>query len=141
MLYDIQDCSLSVADKYYYLIEKRRRIILCQYHYTKRSAMETVGCVQCPPKTIHSFYYELNGKSYCRIHYSLLPKTQCFGCHQAVLKQFVQHRDIPEKIWHPECYMIYKVNLKYNYQCSILNMHMQFWGVKLAPLHQPGNEN
>lgn len=86
--------------------------------------METVGCVQCPPKTIHSFYYELNGKSYCRIHYSLLPKTQCFGCHQAVLKQFVQHRDIPEKIWHPECYMIYK-----------------FWGVKLAPLHQPGNEN
>lgn len=75
-------------------------------------------CIQCPhcPTSSNnstgnnrSSFYEYNGQSYCRIHYSLIHDTHCSGCNQAILKQFVQHRDMPEKIWHPECYMIYKV--------------------------------
>lgn len=60
--------------------------------------------------------YEFKGTSYCRLHYSLLQETHCHGCDQAILKQFVEHRDLPNKIWHPECYMIYK-----------------FWSIKLSP--------
>ncbi|KAG1456551.1 hypothetical protein G6F56_006803 [Rhizopus delemar] len=135
-----EDCSVPVADKYYCSIEednrRRRKIILCQYHHTKRSESicpkcdqpchgqrfhsDCIQCPQCLSTNPQTSFYEFNGQSYCRTHYSFLPETRCFGCNQAVLKQFVQHRDIPDKIWHPECYMIYK-----------------FWSVKLAPLHEP----
>lgn len=46
----------------------------------------------------------------------MIDETHCAGCDQAILKQFVEHVDLPNQIWHPECYMIYK-----------------FWGAKLAP--------
>lgn len=74
-------------------------------------------CIQCPSCVTPTIsQYEFKGTSYCRIHYSLIQETHCNGCDQAILKQFVEHRDIPDKIWHPECYMIYK-----------------FWSIKLAP--------
>ncbi|KAL9541124.1 hypothetical protein MBANPS3_009299 [Mucor bainieri] len=46
----------------------------------------------------------------------MIHETHCAGCDQAILKQFVEHVDLPNQIWHPECYMIFK-----------------FWGAKLAP--------
>ncbi|CEG71946.1 hypothetical protein RMATCC62417_07586 [Rhizopus microsporus] len=143
-----EDCSLPVAEKYYSIEEssnrRRRKIILCKYHYMKRSDSicpkcdrpcsgqrfhpDCIQCPHCPTSSNNSTgnnrssFYEYNGQSYCRIHYSLIRDTHCSGCNQAILKQFVQHRDMPEKIWHPECYMIYK-----------------FWSVKLDPLHEPDN--
>ena len=72
---------------------------------------------QCPhcisPTESH---YEFKGTNYCRFHYSELKQVQCNGCNQAILKQFVEHKEIPNQIWHPECYMIYK-----------------FWSIKLVP--------
>ncbi|KAI9260172.1 hypothetical protein BY458DRAFT_588349 [Sporodiniella umbellata] len=135
-----EDCSVSVADKYYCSIEednrRRRKVILCQHHYTKRANSvcpkcdqpcygqkfhsDCIQCLQCPSSNSQTSFYDFNGQSYCREHYSLLSEIRCFGCNQAVLKQFVQHRDSPENIWHPECYMVYK-----------------FWGVKLAPQREP----
>ncbi len=77
-----------------------------------------VECIQqCPLCTVPTkSQYEFKGTSYCRLHYSLLKETHCDGCDQAILKQFVEHRDLPNKILHPECYMIYK-----------------FWSIKLSP--------
>ncbi|GAN09776.1 LRG1 protein [Mucor ambiguus] len=46
----------------------------------------------------------------------MIYETHCAGCDQAILKQFVEHVNLPNQIWHPECYMIFK-----------------FWGAKLAP--------
>ncbi|KAG1112877.1 hypothetical protein G6F42_014618 [Rhizopus arrhizus] len=46
----------------------------------------------------------------------MIQDTHCAGCDQAILKQFVEHVNLPNQIWHPECYMIFK-----------------FWGAKLAP--------
>lgn len=71
-------------------------------------------CSQCVTPNTHQ--YEFKGQTYCRLHYSMIEETHCAGCNQAILKQFVEHGDLPNQIWHPECYMIYK-----------------FWGAKLAP--------
>lgn len=76
-------------------------------------------CIQCPScRTVTPSQYEFKGASYCRLHYSLIQETHCSGCDQAILKQFVEHVNLPNQIWHPECYMIYK-----------------FWSVKLNLIH------
>ncbi|KAI8385597.1 hypothetical protein BD560DRAFT_431005 [Blakeslea trispora] len=66
--------------------------------------------------------YEFQGQTYCWYHYSKIPETHCAGCDQAILKQFVEHKDMPHQIWHPECYMIFK-----------------FWNIKLS-LSLPKNQ-
>lgn len=114
----------------------KKKIILCEIDYLKRS--NSIICLKCN-KPITSFssthqqynyhpecmqcpscfkptqyQYEHKGIHYCRLHYSLLNETHCAGCDQAVLKQFVEVKEYPDQIWHPECYMIYK-----------------FWSIKL----------
>lgn len=130
-----EDCQKTVADKYYPIESprnSRRKFVLCEYHHLQRlgficlkcdKPMTTAeqkyhsACIQCPSCVTPTLsQYEFKGTSYCRLHYSLLPETHCNGCDQAIVKQFVEHRDLPNKIWHPECYMIFK-----------------FWSVKLAP--------
>jgi hypothetical protein len=132
---------VPVADKYYTIEDqpnhsKKRKVVLCEYHHSKRLGFICIKCnkptttehqphpecIQCPScvtPTVHQ--YDFKGQSYCRLHYSLIPETRCAGCNQAILKQFVEHKDLPDQIWHPECYMIFK-----------------FWGVKLAPKQNTG---
>jgi phage FluMu protein Com len=87
----------------------------CDKVLTSNDQKYHLECIQCPLCTVtQPSQYEYNGTSYCRIHYSLIPETHCSGCDQAILKQFVEHVDLPNQIWHPECYMIYK-----------------FWSIKL----------
>ena len=83
---------------------------MCESHYTERTA--TNECSACVTATDQ---YEFRGQTYCRYHYSQIPETHCTGCDQAILKQFVEHKDMSNQIWHPECYMIFK-----------------FWKVKLC---------
>ncbi|GAA5805745.1 hypothetical protein HPULCUR_011270 [Helicostylum pulchrum] len=133
-----EDCQEPVAQNYYAITceEKnrtsRKKLVVCEYHHLKRLGLICLKCnkpittseqkfhpqcIQCPlcvTPTVSQ--YEHKGTSYCRLHYSLIPDTHCNGCDQAILKQFVEHRDMPNFIWHPECYMIFK-----------------FWGIKLAP--------
>ncbi|KAI8075382.1 uncharacterized protein B0P05DRAFT_547296 [Gilbertella persicaria] len=106
-----EDCQIPLKDIKYYLLtrQQKKKLILCETHYLKRtSSSECPLCV-----TVNQ--YEFQDQSYCRFHYSLIPETHCAGCDQAILKQFVEHKDLPNQIWHPECYMIYK-----------------FWKVKLS---------
>jgi hypothetical protein len=131
---------VPVANKYYTMEDqpkhaRKRKAVLCEYHHLKRLDLICIKCdkpttteqphpecIQCPScvtPTVHQ--YEFKGQSYCRLHYSLILETHCAGCDQAILKQFVEHRDLPDQIWHPECYMIFK-----------------FWGVKLTPKHSAG---
>ncbi|KAG0174295.1 hypothetical protein DFQ30_005069 [Apophysomyces sp. BC1015] len=51
--------------------------------------------------------YEYDKRPYCRYHYSLLRGTDCAGCRQAILQQFVEQNEHNQK-WHPECYIIQK---------------------------------
>ncbi|KAJ3374159.1 hypothetical protein GGF31_008376 [Allomyces arbusculus] len=54
-------------------------------------------------------YYEHNGAVYCHYHFSQLHAARCTGCHEAILKQFVEiARNGVDEQWHPECYMIHK---------------------------------
>ncbi|KAI9478366.1 MAG: hypothetical protein EXX96DRAFT_570568 [Benjaminiella poitrasii] len=132
-----EDCFIPVADKYYPIDDQQQKyrrkklLVVCEYHYLKRLGLICKKCdnpiasdqryhpecIQCPlcvtPTTTH---YDYKSQSYCRLHFSQIPETHCAGCEQAILKQFVEHRNLPNQIWHPECYMIFK-----------------FWNVKLAP--------
>lgn len=67
------------------------------------------GCMKQSTENTEKACYEYNGRIYCLLHFSSIKEIQCFGCHQAVLKQFVEHKSHPGQKWHPECYMIFKV--------------------------------
>jgi hypothetical protein len=56
-------------------------------------------------------YYEHESKVYCHFHYSTRFAVSCSGCDMSILKQYVEieRNDIVDH-WHPECYMIQKVN-------------------------------
>ncbi|KAI8638170.1 hypothetical protein BD408DRAFT_423443 [Parasitella parasitica] len=120
-----EDCLKPVADKYYPHTSKKKAV-LCEQHHLDRSGPvcsacntsilqhKCSACSECV--TLNTNQYEFKGQTYCRLHYSMIEQTHCAGCDQAILKQFVEHADLPNQIWHPECYMIYK-----------------FWGAKLAP--------
>jgi len=55
-------------------------------------------------------YYEHDGQVYCHFHYSTKFAVRCHGCRRAILKQFVEiQRNEVIQHWHPECYMIQKV--------------------------------
>ncbi|KAI8997517.1 hypothetical protein BDB01DRAFT_42740 [Pilobolus umbonatus] len=78
-------------------------------------------CMQCPlcmttKRRSNVSYYHHKDNIYCRLHYSAIEDTHCAGCEQAILTQFVEHRTMPDKKWHPECYMINK-----------------FWNIRLTP--------
>lgn len=48
----------------------------------------------------------------CHYHYSTRFAVKCVGCETAILKQFVEmNRNGRNECWHPECYMISKVNV------------------------------
>ncbi|SAM04290.1 hypothetical protein [Absidia glauca] len=79
------------------------------------------GCTP-PPVIGEEACYEYGNHVYCLLHFSAIKEIQCCGCHQAVLKQFVEHKSHPGNIWHPECYMIFK-----------------FWNVRLADTLQADN--
>lgn len=136
-----EDCHVEITNNKYYFMEDqqlRKKVILCELDYLKRSnSIICLKCnkpitrfsssnqhsyhpecsVQCPSCFTPSQYqYEYKSVNYCRYHYSLLEETHCMGCHQAVLKQFVELEHCPNQLWHPECYMIYK-----------------FWNIKLTP--------
>ncbi|KAI8340036.1 hypothetical protein BC941DRAFT_239349 [Chlamydoabsidia padenii] len=80
------------------------------------------ACPDCLQQSIHTneACYEYGDQLYCLLHFSSIKEIQCFGCHQAILKKFVDHPSHPGKKWHPECYMIYK-----------------FWNVRLADTFYP----
>ncbi|KAI8331966.1 hypothetical protein EDC96DRAFT_526770 [Choanephora cucurbitarum] len=107
-----EDCKISLKNTKHYLLvqQQKKKILLCESHYTERTA--TNECSACVTATDQ---YEFRGQTYCRYHYSQIPETHCTGCDQAILKQFVEHKDMSNQIWHPECYMIFK-----------------FWKVKLS---------
>lgn len=69
--------------------------------------------------------YDYNGRPYCRYHYSLIKGTECIGCGQAVLHQYMELPNSNGK-WHPECCMIMKywhvelIDLQPILQCKIL---------------------
>ena len=74
--------------------------------------MDHFTCSVCP--TLfgpQDSYYEHEGDVYCHYHYSTRFATKCAGCNTAILKQFVEiNRNMRDECWHPECYMINKVN-------------------------------
>ncbi|KAI8384769.1 uncharacterized protein BYT42DRAFT_612443 [Radiomyces spectabilis] len=134
-------CRVLVADKFYALDDetKKRKRIVCEYHYYShfglmcqqchqpllRTANNELQCrnqcLRCPDCVTKAATdseeacFDHNGTTYCRYHFSMLPDSRCAGCDQAILKQFVEHRNHADKKWHPECYMIFK-----------------FWNVQLA---------
>lgn len=97
----------------------------CHLPLPKNTIKQQLNYCQCPTKcpgclsstspttTANQYkneaWYEYNGQVYCKYHFSSFKDTQCAGCHQAVLQQFVEHKSFPNKKWHPECYMIFKV--------------------------------
>ncbi|KAF2674158.1 RhoGAP-domain-containing protein [Microthyrium microscopicum] len=72
--------------------------------------IEHFTCSVCP--TIfgaQDSYYEHDSSVYCHYHYSTRFAQRCHGCHNAILKQFVEiFRNGQNQHWHPECYMIHK---------------------------------
>ncbi|KAI8144759.1 hypothetical protein BJV82DRAFT_58435 [Fennellomyces sp. T-0311] len=135
-----EDCHKLVASKFYALETKsdgvQRAMIVCEYHYYAHLGLicrhcdrpilgtvhadlrfhpECLRCPDCSEEDQGDPCFEFEGQAYCRYHFSLLRKTHCAGCDQAILKQFVEHHNYPSKKWHPECYMIQK-----------------FWNLRLA---------
>ncbi|CAO3585841.1 unnamed protein product [Absidia cylindrospora] len=93
-------------------------------HQQCRCQNRCPGCMNQSIMNTENACYEYDGRVYCLLHFSSIKEIQCFGCHQAILKQFVEHRSHPGQKWHPECYMIFK-----------------FWNVRLADtLHVDGDE-
>ncbi|KAI8079798.1 uncharacterized protein BX664DRAFT_341477 [Halteromyces radiatus] len=112
-----EDCQLLVTDKFYALKQNTTYKIVCEQHYYAQM------CVQCPDHDPIEPKFEFQGRLYCLLHFSAIKEIQCAGCHQAIVKQFVENKTHPGKKWHPECYMIFK-----------------FWNVRLADtLHENDN--
>jgi hypothetical protein len=72
--------------------------------------IEHFTCSACPTVFgAQDSYYEHDGSVYCHYHYSTRFAQRCHGCHNAILKQFVEiFRNGQNQHWHPECYMIHK---------------------------------
>ena len=81
---------------------------------TKKYPVKHFTCSVCP--TVfgpQDSYYEHENDVYCHFHYSTRFATKCAGCNSAILKQFVEiNRNNRDECWHPECYMINKVNTR-----------------------------
>jgi hypothetical protein len=72
--------------------------------------IEHFTCSACPTVFgAQDSYYEHDSSVYCHYHYSTRFAQRCHGCHNAILKQFVEiFRNGQNQHWHPECYMIHK---------------------------------
>jgi hypothetical protein len=72
--------------------------------------IEHFTCSLCPTVFgAQDSYYEHEGNVYCHYHYSTRFAQRCHGCHNSILKQFVEiFRNGQNQHWHPECYMIHK---------------------------------
>ncbi|KAI8075254.1 hypothetical protein BC940DRAFT_287860 [Gongronella butleri] len=132
------DCNTLVADKFYALDQDGQFKIVCEKHYHARlqpcahcqerpcrcrpssAAVAARACPGCRTTTTTSMhphgadqtkddlYLAYDNQHFCLFHYAALDATHCIGCDQAILKQFVEHKQWPNKKWHPECYMIFK---------------------------------
>jgi hypothetical protein len=100
-------CSVSIS----YPCSHRAVDLPCPF-LDKKYHVEHFTCSICT--TLfgpHDSYYEHDGDVYCHYHYSTRFATKCAGCSTAILEQFVEiNRNIRDKCWHPECYMINKVS-------------------------------
>lgn len=104
-------------------VERRPRSTTCQQcqqpihsdDSRQRIVVTCAGYAGCSNEAC----YEWSARLYCRYHFSMLPGTQCAGCDEAILRQFVEHHNYPGKRWHPECYMIQKVSVKMVYLLAI----------------------
>ncbi|KAJ2314834.1 Rho-type GTPase activating protein Rga1 [Coemansia sp. RSA 2705] len=134
-------CGENVEEKYCVLDDTNGRHLLCEKHYFEQTNMVCARCKEPLDSTyVHAMgrkyhpdhftctacptvfgpdgtYYEHEGDAYCLHHYTYLVAKKCAGCHQPIMKLFLQmsHRGAEEH-WHPECYMIYK-----------------FWNVRISP--------
>jgi hypothetical protein len=137
-----QDCGEIVASKFFPLDDENGegQYPLCETDYFRRLDLlchqcggalrgsyitaldrkyhiDHFTCSVCPTVFgAQDSYYEHDGHVYCHYHYSTQFAQRCYGCHTAILKQFVEiFRKGQDQHWHPECYMIHK-----------------FWNVRLA---------
>ena len=77
----------------------------------KKYHLEHFTCSMCPTNFgPDETYYEHNGDILCHYHYSVHHAVKCGGCKMAILKQFVEVKMGNNEQWHPECYMIFKVD-------------------------------
>lgn len=131
--------SIIVCEKHYY-IYLGLLCRQCQEPIQVNAPSETLDdgfkyhqhCVQCPgcvlleqqPATrrrrsssskvlprSHQEWYRYDGRTYCRYHFSLLRGTECVGCSQAVFHDPVLDPLEKNKLWHEECFMIFKVDI------------------------------
>jgi hypothetical protein len=131
-----QDCGKVVASKFFPTkVESGKTLPLCERDYFRRLNLVCENCgealrgayISALDKKYHvehftcsmceivfgpeDSYYEHGGKVYCHYHYSVNYAVKCSGCKVAILKQFVEiNRNSVDEFWHPECYMIHKVN-------------------------------
>lgn len=142
ILWARQDCGQIVASKFFPADEEdgSGQYPLCETDYFRRLDLlchecggalrgsyitaldrkyhiDHFTCSMCPTVFgAQDSYYEHDGQVYCHYHYSTQFAQRCYGCHTAILKQFVEiFRNGQNQHWHPECYMIHK-----------------FWNVRLA---------
>ncbi|KAJ1918779.1 Rho-type GTPase activating protein Rga1 [Mycoemilia scoparia] len=138
-----QTCGINVADCFFSVDSKDGGppFMYCERHYYekmnlmcatckdpldgtfvtglgKKYHIEHFTCYVCP--TVFGpdgTYYVHGGAPYCLYHYTYLISSKCSGCHQAIMKQYLQIRSHGfDERWHPECYMIYT-----------------FWNVRMCP--------
>jgi hypothetical protein len=130
----VQECGKIVASKFFPVPDEGpNQYPLCEKDYFRRLDLicfacgnalrgsyitaldrkyhiEHFTCSACPTVFgAQDSYYEHDGSVYCHYHYSTRFAQRCHGCHNAILKQFVEiYRNGQNQHWHPECYMIHK---------------------------------
>jgi hypothetical protein len=55
-------------------------------------------------------YFDYNRRPYCRYHYSFIKGVECKGCSHPIFYQSIESKASEEGKWHPECFMIQKVD-------------------------------
>ena len=104
-------CGLTLCGSYITACSEYLGLPLSSFLTRRSDKIEHFTYFLCP--TLfgpQDSYYEHDGDLYCHFHYSTRFATKCAGCSSAILKQFVEiNRNMRDKCWHPECYMINKV--------------------------------
>ncbi|CAO3617168.1 unnamed protein product [Mucor hiemalis] len=127
---EIEKNDVILCEKDYYE-HSHLKCHQCNQHITQNN-YQTIGsykyhkqCLHCPGCTIMKNLpvpgtsknededdntlerYDYNNRPYCRYHFSLIKGTECVGCGQAVLQEYLEPTSNNGK-WHQECYMIKK---------------------------------
>jgi len=125
-----KDCGKSVAEKYY-LDENDPKIAYCETDFFRRlnllccdcggalrgSYISSLGkkyhhehfrCQLCRyPFRANDFYYEHDGRIFCRYDYCFEYAYLCKGCDTPILEQYIDMSHIDKThYWHLECFMI-----------------------------------